>query len=306
MNSQLQWVKSQYREKITPFIRDYCTRLSRTEADKIMRQINPSAEEWSTQEGFLEDPLEEESENLLVAPGLIRKYPGKVLYLTHDRCPVYCRFCTRKRKTLKKGLSEKTELDKAIAYIRTQPAIREVILSGGDPLVLPVRELRQVFNRFISMSQIKFLRIHTRALTMDPVRTQEMFLETLTGFSREARRLGKVFAIVAHINTAVEISSEAARLFESLSDCKLYSQSVLLKGINDSVEDLESLLWKIQAVGVQPYYMHMLDRVEGAAHFEVEEAKAIELMNELRNRLPPYLLPRLIRDSPTGKQNYSY
>lgn len=296
-------VQKKYRTRISPFIYQLIKNLPKEEAEKILKQFEPSIEELKNPAGYVIDPLSEEDFDIQPIPGLIHKYPNKVLYLTTSECPVYCRFCTRKRKTLV-GEKTITNIEKVLAYIKKNPQINEVIFSGGDPFMLPAKEIKKLAFAFAEINQISFLRWHSRVITTLPSRFNKLLWQTL----KEIAAVKQTKTIVTHINTAAEISKEAIEIIQKLQDLNflILNQSVLLKGINDNLETLKKLFLTLHSLNIRAYYLHQLDPVEGSAHFAVPLEEGIALFKALSQTLPIALLPRYVQDSKAGKTNLAY
>ncbi|MBF0263220.1 MAG: KamA family radical SAM protein [Magnetococcales bacterium] len=254
----------------------------------LSRQFLPSAEEMRVVPGYSADPLHESAAQQ--HPGLIAKYPGRVLLKVTTGCVVHCRFCFR-RHVRAESAPPLTGFEPAFEAIAADETIREVILSGGDPLTLSDRRLQPVVARLAAIPHLHRLRIHTRVPLFHPKRISARLMRILTG-----HRLTPI--VVLHVNHATELDQPArgalARMVEA--GIPLLNQSVLLKGVNDDVESLVALCEALIDARVMPYYLHLLDAVSGAAHFEVPEARGRELMSLLRARLPGYAVPRLARE----------
>lgn len=296
-----QALRQKFRTRIAPFVRRHAENLCSADAEVLLKQFTPDHRELEDPPGFSADPLHEEDADIHPFPDVIHKYPNKILYLTTDECPVYCRYCTRKRATLLSSGHVATPLEKIFAYLDKNPQINEVIFSGGDPLMLPVRELFYRAEQFLSQPKIRYLRFHTRAATTAPALFSEKFFSGLKELRQ--RSSDKLIAFVLHINTAAELSNETRHIVRTLHNLGIrsYAQSVLLREINDSSHTLAELCTALAAAMIQPYYLHQLDRVTGAAHFEVPDERARILYAELKELIPAYLLPKLVRDSKQGK-----
>ncbi|MCH9690630.1 MAG: EF-P beta-lysylation protein EpmB [Gammaproteobacteria bacterium] len=259
--------------------------------DPLLLQILPGAPELVASPGYGADPLEEAAANPL--PGVVHKYHGRLLLIVAGQCAVNCRYCFRRAFPYAENHLGRTQWDSAITYIRSQTKLREVILSGGDPLVVNDRQLHWLSNQLASIPQLDKLRVHTRLPIVAPSRITNALLDWLCG-----TRLKPI--LVIHCNHANEIDTEVHAALQKLRNAgvTLLNQAVLLKGINDSEEALMSLSESLFASGVLPYYLHQLDRVQGAAHFEVSDQRARQLIAAIRNQLPGYLVPRLVREIP--------
>ncbi len=260
-------------------------------ADPLLRQILPTAEELLPAAGFCEDPLGAAAASPV--PGLLAKYQGRSLIVATRLCGVHCRFCFRRHQTGQAGEGESRHLEDAIARAAADPGLAEVILSGGDPLMLDDARLARIAGQIASIPQVRRLRVHTRLPVLIPQRVTPSLVAAL-----RSTRLTVVF--VLHVNHAAEIDEQAATAIARLADAgiPLLSQSVLLRGVNDNVDALVQLFERLVDNRVMPYYLHQLDRVAGAAHFEVPEAVGTQLVQEARQRLPGYAVPRYVRDIP--------
>ncbi|MCO1334126.1 EF-P beta-lysylation protein EpmB [Microbulbifer sp. OS29] len=259
--------------------------------DPLLLQVLPGVAELQQVPGFTADPLQETEANPL--PGVVHKYHGRLLLIAAGQCAVNCRYCFRREfpygdnhLTRRQGLA-------ALEYIRAHTELREVILSGGDPLVLSDRQLSWLSGELAQVPHLDKLRIHSRLPIVAPSRISEGMLKWFA-----ASRLKPV--LVLHCNHANEIDGEVRSALQRLraAGVTLLNQTVLLKGVNDSCEALEALSESLFDAGVLPYYLHQLDRVNGAAHFEVTDARALEIMGQLRQCLPGYLVPKLVREIP--------
>ena len=258
--------------------------------DPLLRQVWPAAAELTAAEGFSADPVREQG---LAAHGLIQKYAGRALLIASGTCPLHCRYCFRREFPYSAQLAARADWEPALAALRDADA-KEAILSGGDPLSLSNRRLGELLAR-IADTAVTTVRIHTRFPIAIPERVDEDLLRVL-----RATRLETV--VVVHTNHANELDSGVERALAALRPeiTALLNQSVLLAGVNDDADTLAALSERLFACGVLPYYLHLLDRVAGAAHFDVDEARGKELVAALRARLPGYLVPRLVRETPGG------
>jgi L-lysine 2,3-aminomutase len=257
--------------------------------DPILRQVWPHAAELTRVDGFTGDPVREQA---LAARGVIQKYPGRVLLIASGACPLHCRYCFRREFPYSAQLAARADWTAALAELRKVPDAREAILSGGDPLSLSNRRLGELIRR-LADTPITTVRIHTRFPIAIPERVDEGLLRVLRSTHLET-------VVVVHANHANELDVSVERALWALRDTltALLNQSVLLRGVNDDVEILAALAERLFACGTLPYYLHLLDRVAGAAHFDVDEAMAKRLIEALRARLPGYLVPRLVRETP--------
>ena len=247
--------------------------------DPLLLQVLPRALETEAVPGFTADPVREHG---LADGGVIEKYPGRALLIASGACPVHCRYCFRRAFPYAEQLAARGGWDAAVEVLRARPDLREAILSGGDPLSLTNRRLGELVAK-IETTSVRTLRIHTRFPVVVPERIDEGLLDLL-GSTR------LVTVVVVHCNHANELDDGVGGA--------LLNQSVLLRGVNDSVEALTALSERLFASGVLPYYLHLLDAVAGAAHFDVGASVGRELVAQLRARLPGYLVPRLVRETP--------
>ncbi|HTC53491.1 MAG TPA: EF-P beta-lysylation protein EpmB [Steroidobacteraceae bacterium] len=261
-------------------------------ADPLLRQVMPLAAELADRPGFGPDPLAERA--AFKAPGLLQKYQGRALLIATGACAINCRYCFRREFPYAEQIGN-AALSQALEAIAADPSIEEVILSGGDPLTLSDARLRSLTDQLASIPQLRRLRLHTRLPVVLPSRVDAGLLTWL-------RDLPWPVAIVLHANHGNEIDAEVRAACAGLraAGASLLNQSVLLHGVNDSVVALSDLSQRLFEAGVIPYYLHLLDRVRGAAHFEVPEATAQQLIGQLAATLSGYLVPRLVRELPGG------
>jgi EF-P beta-lysylation protein EpmB len=270
--------------------RGFAARMRKGDAnDPLLRQVWPAAAELMPAAGFSADPVREQG---LAADGLIRKYRGRALLIASGACPLHCRYCFRREFPYSAQLAARADWDAAIAALRNIPDVKEAILSGGDPLSLSNRRLEELLAR-IADTAVTTVRIHTRFPIAIPQRVDDELIRVLRGTRLET-------VVVVHTNQANELDADVERALKMLRPAltALLNQSVLLRAVNDDVETLAALSERLFACGVLPYYLHLLDRVAGAAHFDVDEARGQELIAALRARLPGYLVPRLVREVP--------
>jgi len=249
-----------------------------------------NAAELSSPPGYGADPTGEIGGNIRRA-GIIHKYRGRVLLVVSGGCAVNCRYCFRRHFPYADNRNSRAQWQAALEYVASDPSIREVILSGGDPLVADDDYLDELCGRIAAIPHVRRLRVHSRLPIVLPDRVGDGLLRAL---GRETLQT----VMVVHSNHANEIDADVGR---ALALCREYrvsllNQSVLLAGVNDSVQALADLSERLFAHGVLPYYLHLLDRVRGAAHFDLPESRAVELHREISARLPGYLVPRLVRE----------
>jgi len=257
--------------------------------DPLLRQVWPRADEDAVVPGFGADPVREQG---LAAGGLIRKYPGRALLIASGACPVHCRYCFRRSFPYQDQLAARADWDPAITALREAPEIREAILSGGDPLSLSNRRLTDLVAK-LEDTRVETVRLHTRFPVVVPERVDAGLLRLL-----ERTRLRTV--VVIHCNHANELDASVAAALRALAadTGALLNQSVLLRGVNDDADTLAALSERLFECGVLPYYLHLLDPVAGAAHFDVDAVAGRRLLAALRTRLPGYLVPRLVKETP--------
>jgi len=259
--------------------------------DPLLLQVLPLAREAEDIAGFERDPLDEAG--AMPTPGLLHKYRGRALLTITGACAIHCRYCFRRHFPYTDANPVTGHWQAAINYLSQHPDITELILSGGDPLTLTDARLHSLTEQLVNLTQLRTLRIHTRLPIVLPERIDNGLLSWIN-----AQTLKVVFVI--HCNHPNEIDRSVTHALEKLTAAgvTLLNQSVLLRDVNDSVATLASLSERLFAAGVMPYYLHQMDRVKGAAHFEVSVERAREIMNGLRATLPGYLLPRLVQEIP--------
>jgi EF-P beta-lysylation protein EpmB len=259
--------------------------------DPLLRQVLPLEAETAAAEGFTLDPVGDSSATL--SPGLLHKYQGRVLMVTTGACAVHCRYCFRRHFPYETAPRSLDDWMPVIHAIEADDSIHEVILSGGDPLTLVDRLLAELVERLAEIPHLQRLRIHTRLPIMIPQRVNAALIDWLT-----TNRLTPI--VVIHANHAAEIDGEVAASLARLADAgiPLLNQAVLLRGVNDNADALAELCEQLVNLRVMPYYLHQLDRVAGAAHFEVPVAHGHQLIAELRRRLPGYAVPRYVQEIP--------
>jgi EF-P beta-lysylation protein EpmB len=253
--------------------------------------VLPTGDELRAVEGFGADPLEEMT--ALAAPGLVKKYAGRTLLLATGACAVNCRYCFRREFPYAESGATRAGVEAGVEAIAADDSIHEVILSGGDPLLLDDDRLGRLVARLEEISHVRRLRIHSRLPIVLPSRVTDGLAAILA-----ATRLACV--VVVHANHPAELDASVAAAVARLAGARaiLLNQAVLLAGVNDSADVLAQLSERLIEIGVVPYYLHLLDRVRGTAHFEVPEERARQLHEALRARLPGYAVPRLAREVP--------
>ena len=258
-------------------------------ADPLLRQVLPLDDEDRIVPGFELDAVGDGAAK--AGNGVIHKYNGRALLITTGSCAVNCRYCFRRHFPYAEETAARGDWAEAIAVIAADTSIEEVLLSGGDPLSLSTAKLADLTRQLASLPHIKRLRIHSRLPVVLPARIDEAFIEWMSN-------LPWPVTFVIHANHANEFDREVDAALARLRDAgaTLLNQAVLLRGVNDSVDPLADLSERGFRAGVLPYYLHQLDRVQGAAHFEVDDATALALHRQLAARLSGYLVPRLVRE----------
>ena len=257
--------------------------------DPLLLQVLPSSREHEDSPGYTADPVGERA--ALRAPALLQKYAGRALLITTQACAVHCRYCFRREFPYAEQATEAPRWSAALEQIARDESLEEVILSGGDPLSLTDARLRSLTDALAEIPHVRRLRVHTRQPIVLPSRVDSGLIAWLGGVS-----LPIVF--VLHCNHPNELDAEVLEACAALrgSGATLLNQSVLLRGVNDRADVLVELSHRLFEAGVLPYYLHVLDRVRGAAHFDVPETTARLIAGELAARLPGYLVPRLVRE----------
>ncbi len=258
--------------------------------DPLLLQVLPRLAEDTTVTGYGTDPVGDLSAQQ--QPGLLHKYHGRVLLTLTGACAIHCRYCFRRHFPYAEANPSRQHWEQTLDYLRRDDSVNEVIFSGGDPLSLPDQKLAALAADLATIPHLKRLRIHSRMPAVLPERITPALLDWLTGLSLKP-------VLVVHINHAREIGPAAADGLRTLhrAGIHLLNQAVLLKGVNDSVAAQRELSETLFAHDVLPYYLHMLDAVDGAAHFNVDDATARNLMTALRCELSGFLVPRLVRET---------
>jgi EF-P beta-lysylation protein EpmB len=259
--------------------------------DPLLLQVLPRLEELDDIPGFVSDPVGEQPARR--GTGLIQKYHGRCLLLVTGGCAVHCRYCFRREFPYAESGASPASFAAAVNEIREDESIHEVILSGGDPLLIDDTLLEALIHDIASVSHVRRLRIHSRLPVVLPSRITENFLRIMN-------EIRLTVCLVIHANHAAELDSTVAESLRKISPVVAlrFNQAVLLRGVNDTAESLIRLSERLLDLGVTPYYLHLLDPVRGASHFDVPEETGIHLVQELRNRLPGYAVPRLAREHP--------
>jgi L-lysine 2,3-aminomutase len=263
--------------------------------DPLLLQVLPHHLELEEHEGFVTDPLGEEQANQ--QPGVLHKYKSRFLLTLTGACAVHCRYCFRRHFPYQENLPKQDDWPNIRDYLISQPDINEVILSGGDPLTLSDRKLQLWIERLESLPQIKFLRIHSRVPIVIPNRINDAFISILKN-----SRLRII--LVVHSNHASELDDFTCSQLSKLvkEQITVLNQAVLLKGVNDSADVLVDLSYRLFDAGVMPYYLHVLDKVKGAHHFDRSPQDIDEIYKAVLANLPGYLVPKLVREI-AGEKN---
>ena len=281
-------------EQYPVLISGYYEELAKAAGAPIARQVMPDIEELSPDnEMMAEDPVGED----LYSPvtNLTHRYQDRVLLLISDRCPIYCRFCTRKRKVGRSLHVTDETVREGIDYIKKHPGIRDVLLSGGDPLMLENERLDQILSEIRDIPHVEILRIGTRVPASYPERVSADLAALLTGFSP--------LYIHTHFNHPAEITTQSREACRVLADAgiPLGNQTVLLGGINDDPDTLEKLFRELLLMRVRPYYLFQMDAVRGTRHFSTPLMTGVRIMDELHRRTSPMALPAFVVDLPDGQ-----
>lgn len=290
-SSMLSEVEARYAIALTPTIANL---VDVTDPhDPIARQFLPESRELETHPAERGDPIGDRIKS--PAPGVVHRYPDRVLLKIASVCPVYCRFCFRREMVGPENgeALSADDLAAALAYIRATPAVWEVILTGGDPFVLSPRRIRDVTQALSDIRHVKILRWHTRVPVVDPERITDELVDAL-------RATTKTVFVGLHTNHVRELTDAARAAIAKLANAgiPLVSQTVLLQGVNDDADTLEALMRALVELRVKPYYLHHGDLAPGTAHFRTTIAKGQELMGELHKRLSGLALPTYVLDLP--------
>lgn len=270
--------------------REYVARMRQGDpTDPLLLQVLPRTAELETHPGFSADPVGDAA--AVGSDGLLHKYQGRVLLITTQACPIHCRYCFRRHFAYQDNRLDPAAWQQALDYLHADASIHEVILSGGDPLSLSNERLMAITTALQTIPHLRRLRIHTRMPIVLPQRIDASLLAWLSSLPWQ-------IIVVTHSNHANEIDATVRSAMAQLkaTGATLLNQAVLLKGVNDAAESLVDLSEALFAADILPYYLHLLDRVAGAAHFEVDETTARQLHRQLQQRLPGYLVPRLVRE----------
>ena len=291
--ADLERVAARYAVSLTPALADLIDPAD--PLDPIARQFIPDPAELEARPGETPDPIGDDAHSLL--EGIVHRYPDRVLLKLVHVCPVYCRFCFRREMvgpTRRRTLS-RAALDAALGYVRSHPEIWEVILTGGDPLILSPRRLRDVMQRLAAVTHVKIIRVHTRVPVADPARVTSELVRAL-------KVAGKASYVVLHANHARELTRRARGACARLIDAgiPMLSQSVLIRGVNDDAATLGALMRALVECRIKPYYLHHGDLAPGTSHLRTTIAEGQALMRALHGRLSGLCQPTYVLDIPGG------
>lgn len=263
--------------------------------DPLLRQVLPITDEYATYPGYSQDPVGDLA--AVVQPGLLHKYHGRVLLIVTGACAIHCRYCFRRNFPYNEQQLSRDTLDNTLNYLKSHLEISEIILSGGDPLLFSDERLSDLIQQLNSVPHLKRIRIHTRIPVVLPARITPSLLALLAASEKKV-------IIVTHANHGNEVSPAMATACQALrqNGVTLLNQSVLLAGVNVDGETLCQLSERLFNIGVLPYYLHILDKANGVGHFQTAEAHALALIDYLRQHLPGYLVPKLVKEQ-AGEQH---
>ncbi|HLB02697.1 MAG TPA: KamA family radical SAM protein [Nitrospiria bacterium] len=295
LDGQLGATPEEVKEAIEVFpmrINSYFLDLMKEKGDPIARQVVPSPEESRDGAPYLDDPLDEEKDSPV--PGLVHRYPDRVLLMVTTQCPIYCRFCTRKRIIGRPGIVSMGTIRRGIDYIRNHGEVRDVILSGGDPLMLKDEVIEEILQGLRAIPHLEIIRIGSRVPGALPQRVTERLCEMLKKYHPLFMNL--------HFNHPDEVTPEAKKACEMLADAgiPLGSQTVLLKGINDDPQVMKRLMQKLLTCRVKPYYIYQADLVSGTDHFRTTVEAGLEIMRHLQGHTSGMAVPKYVIDAPHG------
>jgi lysine 2,3-aminomutase len=280
-------IARRFRVQITP----YYAGLIKAKDDPLYRQVVPDPAELEEHDGAA-DPLSEDEDSPV--PSIVHRYPDRVLFLVSHLCASYCRFCTRKRKVGDLNKIHPRHIEEGVAYIRAHPEVRDVVISGGDPLMLGDRRLERILKLLRSIPHVEILRLGTRLPCYLPQRITPALAVMLKKYHP--------LYVNVHFNHPDEITEESARALNLLADAgiPLGNQTVLLKGVNDDPAVMKKLMQKLLTVRVRPYYIYQADYVKGTAHLRTTVEKGIEVMRALRGWTSGMAVPYYVIDAPGG------
>jgi len=257
--------------------------------DPLLKQVLPLQQENMTVAGFVTDPVGDL--DAMAEAGLIHKYRGRALLITTAACAIHCRYCFRRNFPYSDNQITPQKLQRALDYIARHTEIEEIILSGGDPLLLSDNKLEQLLENLKKIPHINRIRLHSRLPVVLPARITPHLIQLLAAGPQKT-------ILVLHVNHANELSTQVATACQQLKshNITLLNQSVLLKGINDCADTLSALSEKLFECDILPYYLHQLDPAQGTAHFVISDSEALSIYHQIQSRLPGYLVPKLVRE----------
>ncbi|HNV84725.1 MAG TPA: EF-P beta-lysylation protein EpmB [Arenimonas sp.] len=272
--------------------RGFIAKMRRGDAnDPLLRQVLPIQDEEQIVEGYGFDAVGDAAAK--GGTGIIHKYHARALLITTGSCAIHCRYCFRRHFPYAEETAASQHWAEAITYLKSDSSITELILSGGDPLSLSTAKLKELTDAIAMMPQIKRLRLHTRLPVVLPERIDAELLDWIHG-------LGWPLTVVIHANHAQELMPDVAKAVSKLrrAGSTMLNQAVLLKGVNDQASEQIELSERLFDIGVLPYYLHQLDKVQGAAHFQIDDEQALAIHQSMMQALPGYLVPKLVREVP--------
>jgi lysine 2,3-aminomutase len=276
---------------ITPY---FFNLIDRNDPDcPIRKQLIPRAGEMVVSEGEMDDSLNEDGHSPV--PGLVHRYPDRVLFLVTDRCAAYCRYCTRSRLVSNaQDYNFHPEHERALRYIDSHPEVRDVLLSGGDPLLLSDKKLEHLLSRLRAIPHVEFIRIGSRIPVFLPQRITPALTEIF-------KKYGPIWMSI-HVNHPKECTAELKAACERLAfaGVPLGNQSVLLRGVNDDAEVMKALVHRLLHMRVRPYYLYQMDLITGGSHFKVDVRNGLEIIRALRGHTTGYAVPQYVIDAPGG------
>jgi len=270
--------------------REFASRMEKGNPnDPLLRQVLPHQDELVSPPHFTFDPVGDLT--AMAEPGVIHKYQGRVLLITTAACAIHCRYCFRRNFPYSESQLSQQKIATAMAYIEARPSISEVILSGGDPLLLSDARLSALLHALEQIPHLKTIRFHTRVPIVLPSRITDSVCQRLA-------QSCKKIVWVLHANHPNELNHRVKAVCEKLLNHRvlLLNQAVLLKGVNDQVATLCDLSERLFSFNVMPYYLHLLDKAVGTHHFDIDQTQAIALIRQIKNKLPGYLVPKLVRE----------
>jgi lysine 2,3-aminomutase len=291
----------EYRKKLEQVAENYPIRINsyfleqiKSPNDPLWKQVVPTIEELDdfVQEDLISDPLNEEGD--MPVPELVHRYPDRVLLMINNQCPIVCRFCTRKRKIGFPGIVTRETLRQGIEYIRNHPEIRDVIMSGGDPLLVPDKELDRILGELRSIPHLEIIRIGTRVPGTLPARITENLCSILKNYHPLYFNM--------HFNHPSELTPEVEKACAMLADIgiPLGSQTVLIKGVNDDSPTMKELMQKLLKNRIKPYYIYQADMTEGTDHLRTSVQKGLDIMKDLMGHTSGMAVPYYVIDAPGG------